>query len=109
VTGNGTVSPQDALNYKMQARFSGTTVSQLSQSARLGGKGTTVPFFVQGTASDPKLFHRYISKYSKPEYKPLWSVAEVKSKLPSVAYSGGTQNTPGIIMMVGIINFLLLS
>jgi AsmA protein len=54
VTGNGTVSPQDALNYKMQASLSGTTVSQLSQLAKLGGKGATVPFLVQGTASDPK-------------------------------------------------------
>ena len=54
VTGNGTVSPQDALNYKMQASLSGATVGQLSQLARLAGKGATVPFFVQGTASDPK-------------------------------------------------------
>jgi AsmA protein len=54
VTGNGSVSPQDALNYKMQASLSGTTVSQLSQLARLSGKGATVPFFVQGTTSDPK-------------------------------------------------------
>jgi len=54
VTGNGTLSAENALNYKMQASLSGTTVSQLSQLARLGGKGATVPFFVQGTASNPK-------------------------------------------------------
>jgi AsmA protein len=54
VTGNGTVSPQNALDYKMQAAMSGTTVSGLSQLAGLSGKGATIPFFVQGTASDPK-------------------------------------------------------
>jgi AsmA protein len=54
VTGNGTVSPQDALNYKMSAALSGTTVSGLSQLAGLSGKGANVPFFIQGTASNPK-------------------------------------------------------
>ncbi|MBO0912231.1 MAG: AsmA family protein [Acidobacteria bacterium] len=54
VTGNGTVSAQNALNYRMQASLSGTTVSQLSQLARLGGRGATIPFFVQGTSSQPK-------------------------------------------------------
>jgi AsmA protein len=54
VTGNGTVSPQNALDFKMQAAMSGTTVSGLSQLAGLSGKGATIPFFVQGTASDPK-------------------------------------------------------
>jgi AsmA protein len=54
VTGNGTVSPQDALNYKMTAALSGTTVSGLSQLAGLSGKGANVPFFIQGTASNPK-------------------------------------------------------
>ncbi|HKW16339.1 MAG TPA: AsmA family protein [Terriglobales bacterium] len=54
VTGNGNVSPQNALDFKMQAAMSGTTVSGLSQLAGLSGKGATIPFFVQGTASDPK-------------------------------------------------------
>jgi AsmA protein len=54
VTGNGTVSPQNALDFKMQAAMSGTTVSGLSQLAGLSGKGATIPFFVQGTSSDPK-------------------------------------------------------
>jgi AsmA protein len=54
VTGNGTVSPQNALDYKMQAALNGSTVSSLSQLAGMGGKGATVPFFIQGTASDPK-------------------------------------------------------
>lgn len=54
VTGNGNVSPQNALDFKMQAAMSGTTVSGLTQLAGLSGKGATIPFFVQGTASDPK-------------------------------------------------------
>jgi hypothetical protein len=38
----------------MSAALSGTTVSGLSQLAGLSGKGANVPFFIQGTASNPK-------------------------------------------------------
>jgi AsmA protein len=54
LTGNGTVSAQNALNYKMTAALNGSVVSGLSQLAGLSGKGATVPFLIQGTASDPK-------------------------------------------------------
>jgi AsmA protein len=45
VTGNGTVSPQDALNYTMNAQLGG----QAGQYTKGG-----LPFAIQGTASDPK-------------------------------------------------------
>ena len=45
VTGNGTISPQDALNYTLNAKLGGA-VGGLTK----GG----LPFFIQGTASDPK-------------------------------------------------------
>jgi AsmA protein len=51
VTGSGTVSPQNALDYKMSASLSGGLGGGLTAVA--GGKGG-VPFFIQGTASDPK-------------------------------------------------------
>jgi AsmA protein len=51
VTGNGTVSPQNALDYKMSASLSGGVGGGLTAVA--GGKGG-IPFFIQGTASDPK-------------------------------------------------------
>jgi AsmA protein len=54
VTGSGTVSPQNALDYKMTASLSGSMVGGVSQLAGLSGKGATIPFFIQGTASDPK-------------------------------------------------------
>ena len=56
VTGNGTVSPSNALDYKMKASLSGTAVSGVSSLAGMGGKGASrgIPFFIQGTASDPK-------------------------------------------------------
>jgi len=54
VTGAGTISPAGALNYKMTANVSGTAVSQLSQLAGMGGGGASIPFFIQGTTSDPK-------------------------------------------------------
>jgi AsmA protein len=54
VTGSGTISPQNVLDYKMSASLSGSAASGLSQLAGMGGKGANIPFFVQGTASDPK-------------------------------------------------------
>ncbi len=57
VTGNGTISPGGALDYKMLASLSGGAVAGLTQLAGIGGgggKGSGIPFFIQGTTSDPK-------------------------------------------------------
>src|SRR5262249_12252853 len=54
VTGSGTISPQNALNYQMKANVSGGLAGGLTQMAGMGGKGGGVPFFIQGTTSDPK-------------------------------------------------------
>jgi AsmA protein len=54
VTGDGTISPGGSLNYKMNASLSGGAVTGLTQLAGIGGKGGSIPFFIQGTTSDPK-------------------------------------------------------
>lgn len=61
ISGNGTVSPAGALNYKMSASLSGgagAAISGLTQLAGIAGgggsKGGGIPFFIQGTTSDPK-------------------------------------------------------
>jgi AsmA protein len=54
VTGNGTINPGGALNYKMTASLSGGVVTGLTQLAGMGGKGGSIPFLIQGTTSDPK-------------------------------------------------------
>ncbi len=54
VTGNGTISPAGGLDYKMNASLSGGAVTGLTQLAGIGGKGGSIPFFIQGTTSDPK-------------------------------------------------------
>ena len=54
VTGDGTISPGGALNYRMNASLSGGAVTGLTQLAGIGGKGGSIPFFIQGTTSDPK-------------------------------------------------------
>jgi AsmA protein len=54
LTGAGTVSPSNALDFKMNANLSGGTVTGVTQLAGLGSKGGSIPFFVQGTTSDPK-------------------------------------------------------
>ena len=55
LTGNGTISPSNALDYKMKASLSGGAVGGVSSLAGMGGKGASggIPFFIQGTASDP--------------------------------------------------------
>ena len=53
VTGDGTISPAGALDYKMKASVSGGAVGGLTQLAGMGGKGGAIPFFIQGTTSDP--------------------------------------------------------
>jgi AsmA protein len=53
VTGEGTVSPSNALDYKLKAALSGTAVSGATSLVGLG-EGASIPFFIQGTASDPK-------------------------------------------------------
>ena len=54
ITGNGTVSPQNALNYQMNAKFSGGALGGLSEIAGLGNKNAGIPFSIEGTTSDPK-------------------------------------------------------
>jgi AsmA protein len=54
VTGNGTISPAGGLDYKMNASLSGGAVTGLTQLAGIGGKGGSIPFFIQGTTSDPR-------------------------------------------------------
>jgi len=55
ITGNGTISPQNALNYQMNAKLGGSVVSGLTQLAGLGKQGGAgIPFLIQGTTSDPK-------------------------------------------------------
>jgi len=54
LTGTGSISPAGALNYHMTANLAGTAITGLSQLTGLGGKGGSIPFFIQGTTSDPK-------------------------------------------------------
>lgn len=54
VTGSGTISPQNELNYHMEAKMSGGVAGGLTQLVGTGSKGGGIPFFIQGTTSDPK-------------------------------------------------------
>ena len=54
LVGAGVISPGGALNYKMNAKLVGGAVTGATQLAGLGGKGGSIPFFIQGTTSDPK-------------------------------------------------------
>jgi AsmA protein len=54
LTGAGTVSPENALRFKMSANLSGGAVTGVTQMAGLGSKGGSIPFFIEGTTSDPK-------------------------------------------------------
>jgi AsmA protein len=54
LTGAGTVSPANALDFKMNANLSGSAVGGVTQLAGLNSKGASIPFFVQGTTADPR-------------------------------------------------------
>ena len=56
VTGAGTISPSNALNFKMNAKLTGGAGSMMggmSQITSLGRSQGTLPFLVQGTTSAP--------------------------------------------------------
>ena len=54
VTGAGTISPSNALDFKMVANLNGGAVSGLTQMAGLGSKGSGgIPVNITGTTSNP--------------------------------------------------------
>jgi AsmA protein len=54
VTGAGTISPSNALDFKMVANLNGGAVSGLTQMAGLGNKGSGgIPLTITGTTSNP--------------------------------------------------------
>ena len=54
LVGAGIISPGGALNYKMNAKLIGGAVTGVTQLAGIGSKGGSIPFFIQGTTTDPK-------------------------------------------------------
>jgi len=93
VTGDGTVSAANALDYKMKADLNGTAVSSVSALAGLGGKGASVPFFIQGTASDPKFVPDVKGMLSSGLGKGLGK--NLGSQVP------GGQNAQGVVNAIG--------
>jgi AsmA protein len=93
ITGNGTVSPQNALDYHMQAALNGSVVSGLTKMAGVGGSGATIPLMIQGTASDPKFI---------PDVKGLVSSQlgnQLKKSLGQQLQNG--QNGQGVVNAIG--------
>jgi AsmA protein len=93
ITGNGTVSPQNALDYKMLAAFNGSVVSGLSKVAGVGGNGAAIPFTIGGSASDPKFV---------PDVKGLLGSSlgnQLKKNLGSQVPGG--QNGQGVVNAIG--------
>jgi AsmA protein len=87
VTGSGTVSPQDALDYKMSAKLNGGLGGGLTAVAG-GGRGG-IPFFIQGTASSPKFV---------PDVKGMLG-SQLSNRLGGQI--PGSQNTQGLVNAVG--------
>jgi AsmA protein len=85
LTGNGSVSPQNALDYKMMATLNGSVVGGLSKIAGVSGSSESIPFFIQGTASDPKFV---------PDVKGVLN-SQLKQRLGSQIPGG--QNSQGLV------------
>jgi AsmA protein len=54
MTGNGTISPEGALNFKMQASLQGGVAGGLTKVAGVTSGQNGIAFAIQGTTSDPK-------------------------------------------------------
>jgi len=87
--GSGTVSPQNALDYKMTANFNGSVVGGLTKMAGVSGNGATIPFSITGTASDPKFM---------PDMKGMLG-SQLKKSLGSQIPGG--QNGQGVVDTLG--------
>jgi AsmA protein len=90
VTGNGTISPNNTLNYKMNAALSGSAVSGLTQMAGVSGTGGTLPFTIEGTTSDPKVM---------PDVKGLMN-SQLKSGLAGQLQNNGN-NSNNVVNAIG--------
>jgi AsmA protein len=92
ITGAGTMNPQNALDYKMSAALNGAMLGGISKMAGLGANSATIPFFIQGTASDPKFV---------PDVKGMVSgqLGGLTKKLGTNVPGG--QNTQGVVDALG--------
>lgn len=93
IQGNGTVSPQNTLDYKMTANFNGSVVGGLTKMAGVSGNSATIPFSITGTASDPKFM---------PDVKGLLGNQlgnQLKKNLGSQIPGG--QNGQGVVDAIG--------
>lgn len=54
LAGDGTISPDGALNYTMKADLSSNAVGSVTKLVGMSGKSASIPFFIRGTTSDPK-------------------------------------------------------
>ena len=93
VTGDGTMSPSNALDYKMKASLNPNAVSQASSLAGFKGTSASIPFFIQGTASDPKFVPDVKGMLSSGLGKGLGK--NLGSQVP------GGQNTQGVVNAIG--------
>jgi AsmA protein len=83
VTGAGSISPSNALDFKMVANLNGGAVSGLTQMAGLGSKGTGgIPVTITGTTSNPTFM---------PDMKGM-----VNSQLKSLMNGGKTNPLGGL-------------
>jgi AsmA protein len=82
ITGSGTISPSNALDFHMNAKLaSGGAVGGLTQLAGIGGaQGGSLPFLIQGTTSNPTFL---------PDVKAM-----AGSKLKALTGAGATGKSP---------------
>ena len=95
ITGAGTMSPQNALDYHMTAALNGAVVSGLSKMAGLSGNPSTIPFLISGTASDPKFM---------PDVKGMVSGElgkQLGNQLGKQLGGNAGQNTQGVVDAIG--------
>ena len=95
ITGAGTMTPQNALDYHMTAALNGAVVGGLSKMAGLSANSSTIPFLIGGTASDPKFI---------PDVKGMVNGElgkQLGNQLGKQLGGNAGQNTQGVVNAIG--------
>jgi len=100
MTGSGTISPENALNFHMVANLSGAAggMSEVASLGGLGGKsgskGGGIPFMIEGTTSDPKFVPDVKGMAGSAVQQAISGKTGIDTKNPASALGGLLKKKP---------------
>ncbi|HUK53697.1 MAG TPA: hypothetical protein VL099_10455, partial [Candidatus Binatia bacterium] len=100
MTGSGTISPENALNFHMVANLSGAAggMTEVASLGGLGGKsgskGGGIPFMIEGTTSDPKFVPDVKGMAGSAVQQAISGKTGIDTKNPASALGGLLKKKP---------------